>query len=471
MREFRAAEWNSTPRRFPSDDLVYEVQWIEDKLQTPREISPNLTCLLLRDSSPLSDTLIGKLRAAKVNVITVDPPNALSFDTKTEDVISSALTGVPSGNLSFLKVVNMWPVETNLLPNKFDVIEKAQNLAFSSSVFLIQQLVSKGLLDSRLLLVSESTQFLNTTTESQVNSIPWASTIWGLRRTAKLEEFDLGITTIDLGNKNDITEVDLLLSEILGDSIEEEVAFRDGKRFINHVVRSNISIEQPTPHSNESDWGSLYLSSIPGTRKVCLRQKSFSKPSPSEVTIELLYCWTPSESILDVSKPNACVFTVGEVTHLSGETANNQMQIGDVVCGVTASGRVSRSLPIQVTNTFVKPAILTQEQATYIPACLAIALHALKRTAKKKENKNLLIHQARRDPGPPALALAKAMGHKVTCQSITKTTLLELGAENVTNQSFATFEDDSRNVFDAVLFLYLPPPNALQKSSRNLKRG
>ena len=98
-------------------------------------------------------------------------------------------------------------------------------------------------------------------------------------------------------------------------------------------------------------------------------------------------------------------------------------------------------------------------------------MHALKRTAKKKENKNLLIHQARRDPGPPAVALAKAMGHKVTCQSITKTTLLELGAENVTNQSFATFEDDSRNVFDAVLFLYLPPPNALQKSSRNLKRG
>ena len=174
----------------------------------------------------------------------------------------------------------MWPVVTNLLPNKFNVIGKAQNVAFSSSVFLIQQLVSRRLLDSQLLLVSESTQFLNNTTESQVNSIPWASTIWGLRRTAKLEEFDLGITTIDLGSKNDITEVDLLLSEILGDSIEEEVAFRDGKRFTNRVVRSNISTEQPTLQSNESDWGSLYLSSIPGTRKVCLLQKSFSKPSP-----------------------------------------------------------------------------------------------------------------------------------------------------------------------------------------------
>ena len=71
----------------------------------------------------------------------------------------------------------------------------------------------------------------------------------------------------------------------------------------------------------------------------------------------------------------------------------------------------------------------------------------------------------------PAVALAKAMGHKVTCRSVTKTTLRELGAENVTNQSLATFEDDSRNAFDAVLFFYLRPPNALQKSSPNLKRG
>ncbi|PFX28735.1 uncharacterized protein LOC111325863 [Stylophora pistillata] len=476
MSEFHVAELNSTPRQFTSDDLVYEVQWMKDETEAQRKMVPNLTCLLLRDSSPFSDSLIVKLRAAKVKVITVDPPNALCFDTETKGVIRTAFTDLPSRNSPF-KVVNMWPVETTLLPNQFDLIEKAQNLAYSSSVFLIQQLVSKGFLDTRLLLVSESTQLISATSKPDTHTIPWAATIWGLRRTAKHEESDLGITTIDLGNKNDITEVDLLFSEILCDNIEEEVAFREGKRFINRVVRSNISTEQPTPHSNDSDWGSLYLSAIPATRKVCLRQKSFSKPSPSEVTVEMLHCWTPSESVVDVAKPNACVFTVGKVTHLPEETANNQMQIGDVVCGVMASGRVSRSFSIQVSNTFVKPVILTQGQAAYIPACLAIALHALKLIATMKESKKLLIHQAQRGPGPAAVALAKALGHKVfgtisdTCQSVTKSTLLELGAESIRHQSLTRFEDDSRDAFDAVLFFYPPPPNTLQKSSRCLKRG
>ena len=95
--------------------------------------------------------------------------------------------------------------------------------------------------------------------------------------------------------------------------------------------------------------------------KSAFARRAFQNHRPSEVALELLYCLTPSESILDVSKPNTCALTVGEVTHLSEETANSQMQIGDVICDVTASGRVSRSLPVQVTNTFVKPAILTQE--------------------------------------------------------------------------------------------------------------
>ena len=477
MREFRIAELNSTPRRFTSDGLVYEMKWMEEDLQGQRAMAPDLTCLLLRDSSPFSDILIAKLHAARVNVITVDPPNTLFFDAETKEAISREFTAIHSIHSSILKVFNMWPVETTLLPNNFDVIEKAQNLAFSSSVFLIQQLARNHFLDSRLLLVSESTQLLSTATKSQSDSIPWASTIWVLRKTAKLEESDLKITTIDLGNKNDNEEVDLLLSEILGDSIEEEVAFRDRKRLINRVVRSNIFTEQPTIHSDVSDWRSLYLSTIPASRKVCFRHRSFSWPSPSEVTIELLYCWTPSESILDVAKPDACVFTVGKVIHLPRETASNQIQIGDVVCGVMASGRVSRSVSMQVSNTFVKPTILTQEQATYIPACLAIAFHALQRIGTMGEKKKLLIHQAHRGPGPVAVALAKALGHEVfctisdTCQSVTESTLLELGAKSVAHQSLTRFEKDSIDAFDAVLFFYPPTPNALQKSSRRLKRG
>ena len=480
MSEFRVVELRNLPRQFTSDDsLAYDMLWKEAEVQEHKRIAPNLTCILLRDSSSFSNALITKLQDLKVKVISVDPPKSFCFDAKAIEAISKAFLDTSSNDSFGLKVVNMWPVETTLLPSNFDVIEKVQNLAFSSSVFLIQQLVNKGWLSCQLLLVTESTQRLDTSIGSlQSNFIPWASTVWGLRRTAKIEEPDLKITTIDLSNKNTADEVNCLLSEILSDGIEDEVAFRDGKRFINRLVRSKISSEQPKSDGNFSkEESSLYLSNIPALQKLCLRQKSASKPLLSELTMELLYFWTPSESIADAAKANACVFTVGKVVALPRGTETAKLQIGDVVCGVMTSGRVSRSLPIKANNVFSKPACLTQEQATCIPASLAIAFYALQRVATTEESKTLLIHQAQLSPGPASVALAKTLGHRVfctisdTCQSSTKSLLLELGAESAVHQRFTSFEDYFSDPLDAVIFFHPPPPNTLQKSSQALKRG
>ena len=480
MSEFRVVELRNLPRQFTSDDsLAYDILWKEAEVQEHKGIAPNLTCILLRDSSSFSNALITKLQDLKVKVISVDPPKSFCFDAKAIEAISKAFLDTPSNDSFSLKVVNMWPVETTLLPSNFDVIEKVQNLAFSSSVFLIQQLVNKGWLSCQLLLVTESTQRLDTSIRSlQSNFIPWASTVWGLRRTAKIEEPDLKITTIDLSNKNTVDEVNCLLSEILSDGIEDEVAFRDGKRFINRLVRSKISSEQPTSDENfRKKESSLYLSNIPASQKICLRQNSVSKPLLSEITMELFHFWTPSESIVDAAKPNACVFTVGKVVALPRGTEIAKLQIGDVVCGVMTSGRVSRSLPIQANNVFSKPACLTQEQATCIPASLAIAFYALQRVATTEESKTLLIHQAQLSPGPASVALAKTLGHRVfctisdTCQSSTKSVLLELGAESAVHQRFTSFEDYFSDPLDAVIFFHPPPPNTLQKSTQALKRG
>ena len=481
INEFRATDLTSTERRFTFDNLAYEVQWMEDVLQKQRETARNLTCVVLKDSSVFSDDLVTRLQAAEVNVVTVDPPNACCFNTKVEEAIKATFEGILPRSPSHIRVVNMWPVETTLLPDNFDVIDQAQRLAFNSSVFLLKLLIEKEWLDTRLFLVTERTQLLNACDKSlKINSVPWGSTVWGLRRAARLEELNIRITTVDLDNKADVHEVDFLIDEILGDSIEEEVAYRDGKRFKNRVVRAKIYPEQAkTKKIKHKQNNTLYVSYIPSSTTLCLREKSLSKPSPSELTIDLIFSWTPSESLIDVATPKGCVFVVGKVTDLPGESENTQLQIGDEVCGVIPSGRVSSSLHIQVNNVFVKPTNLTREQATYIPACLAIASHALQRIAsgQEQENQKLLIHEANRGPGPAAVVLANTLGHRVfctipdTCQTTAKALLLELGAESVVRQSFAGIYNDSKNSFDAVLLFYPPSPNVLQKSFRSLKEG
>ena len=479
INDFHATELTSTERRFAFDNLAYEVQWMEDVLQRQRETARNLTCIVLKDSSVFSDDLVTRLQAAEVNVVTVDPPNACCFNTKVEEAINATFAGTLPRSPSHIRVVNMWPVETTLLPDNFDVIDQAQRLAFNSSVFLLKLLIEKEWLDARLFLVTERTQLLNACDKSlKINSVPWGSTVWGLGRTARLEELNIRITTVDLDKKADVHEVDFLTDEILGDSIEEEVAYRDGKRFINRVVRAKIYPEQAkTKKIKHKQNNTLYISYIPSSTTLCLREKSLSKPSQSEIKIDLIFSWTPSESLIDVATPKGCVFVVGKVTDLPGESENTQLQIGDEVCGVIASGRVSPSLHIRVNNVFVKPNNLTKEQATYIPACLAIASHALQRMASGQENQNLLIHEANRGPGPAAVVLANTLGHRVfctipdICETSTKALLLELGAESVVRQSFAGIYNDSKNSFDAVLFFYPPSPNALQKSFRSLKEG
>ena len=423
--------------------------------------------------------MISSLQAREVNVIAVNPPDGHCFDSQVQDTIKIAFAEFSAINSYSLRVINLWPVDTSLLPEHFDVIEQSQQLAFSSSVFLLQLLIEKELMDSRLFLVTEFTQLLDVCDNSGKGKfIPWGSTVWGLRRTANLEEFNLRVTTVDLSNKEDKWEINSLVDEVLGDSVEDEVAFRDRRRFINRLVRSELQQDtsKRVKRKERKKDGLLYLSTVSSSKSHCLREKCFPKATQSEVIVEVCYCWTPSESLFDVSEPNGCVFVSGKVSDLpiNGEST---LQIGDNVCGVIPSGRVARFIQIHVSSVFLKPPNLTMEQATYLPACLALAFHALQKAAAGAEKQKLLINEANRGPGPAAVFLGKTLGHRVyctipdTCSSSTKRLLTDLGAESVKRQSSPAYNDDSIDQFDAVLFLNPPGPNALLRSGLSLRRG
>ena len=478
MNDFRVTELTELPRQLSFAELKYEVQWKEDELKGQGESTTHLTCLVLKNSSSFSNSLVKRLQALEVNIIAVEPPSGSCFNGEAEEAIETTLAAMPPQNLPNLRIINLWPLEASFLPDNFEVIEQAQRLAFSSSAFLMRLLLEKGLIDARLFLVTERTQLLHDCGESlKMVSIPWGATVWGLRRTAIVEELNVRVTAVDLCNKEDQQEVDSLVKEILGDSAEDEVVFQGRKRFINRVLRSGVDQEKSTITTSKAHKKkrSLYLSTIPSSRTLCLREKSFSKPLNSEIPINVHFFWSPSQSLFELSKPDGCVFVSGKVSHLPGKN-DHTFQIGDEVCGVIPSGRVSRSISINCDNTFLKPVNLSLEQATYIPACLALASYSLQRATSSAENQNLLIHQANRGPGPAAVLLGKTLGHRVTCTisdtcaSSTKTLLFNLGAESVTRQSFFLGNSDSVDQFDAVIFFSPPPPNALNESSRVLKK-
>ena len=479
MTDLRVKEITSSSRQLSLADLAYEVQWSEAELTMQGESSNPLHCIVLKDSSHLSNYLVSSLQAREVSVISINPPDGQCFDSEVQDTIKIAFADFSAINSSSLRVVNLWPMDTSLLPDDVDVTEQAQQLAFGSSAFLIRQLIEKELMDSRLFLVTELTQLLDTCDSSgRSKSIPWGATVWGLKRTANLEEVNLRVTAVDLCNREDKREVDSLVDEILGGSIEDEVAFRDGRRFKSRLVRSQLHQDmcKTITRKESKNKRHLYLSTAPSSKSLCLREQCFPKTTEFEVIVEVSYCWTPSETLLDVSKPNGCVFVSGKVTDLPG-SGEITLQIGDDVCGVISSGRVARFIPIPVSNVFLKPSKLTMKQATYLPACLALAYHTLQKAAAGATKQKLLIHEANRGPGPATVVLGNTLGHRVfctisdTCSSSTKSLLTDLGAESVKRQSSPAYNDDFNDSFDAVVFFNPPFPNVLHRSSPSLKRG
>ena len=478
MNDVRVTELTDSPQERSFDELKFEVQWMEDELKGQSESTSHLTCLVLKNTSSFSESLVARLQALEVTVITVDPPNSSCYNGEAEEAIQTALEDMPPHNLPNLRIINLWPLEASFLPDSCEVIEQAQRLAFSSSAFLMRMLLDKDLINCQLFLVTERTQLLHDCSKSLERvSIPWGATVWGLRRTAIVEELNMRVTAVDLCNKEDQQEVESLVKEILVDSVEDEVVFQGRKRFINRLLRPEVHQAKSTITSTKDHKRkrSLYLSTIPSSRTLCLREQSFSKPLHSEMAIDVQYCWSPSQSLFELSKPDGCVFVTGKVTHLP-EKNDHTFQIGDEVCAVIPSGRVSRSVSINVNNTFLKPVNLSTEQATYVPACLALASYSLQRATSSAENQNLLIHQANRGPGPAAVVLGKTLGHRVsctisdTCTRSAETLLLDLGADNVTRQCSSQGNSDAIDQFDAVIFFSPPSPNALNESSRVLKK-
>ena len=479
MNDFRVAELTSSPRQLTFNELAYEVQWIEEELQEQNVNTPHFICIVLKDSSHFSNNLVMKLKAADCNVISIDTPNAGCLCTQTEKTIRSVFAGVPMTNSSNLRIINLWPTETSLLADNFEKIEQTQHLSFGSSVVLLKLLLEKELSDAHLFLITEHTQLLKAHEKSpKKRSIPWGSTVWGLRRTAGLEGGDLKVTAVDLCSK-DHREVDFLAAEILSNSHGEEVAFRDGKRFVNSFARLGSGQEKTTVTVTRDVMQKkrpLYLSAIPSSKVLCLRELSFSKPLHSEITIDVFSFWTPSDSLSSLTQPNTCVFVSGKVTDLP-ETRDHTLLIGDEVCGFISSGRVGSSLTLEVSSAFVKPVGLTREQATHIPACLSLALYALQRASSGQDNQTFLIHEANRGPGPAAVLLARTLGHHVfctisnTCKMSTKALLLEMGAECVMHHTSSGLKHYKNDQFDAAIFFSPPSPNVFKKSGRSLRKG
>lgn len=145
-------------------------------------------------------------------------PIELSEDFKSQALAENLRAALPAADdTSFSKLIitNFMPSEVNSHLSNIESINKSQELAFMNSVEVLKILVEvqnqlPNINSYQFVAVSCCAQII---TGEEDRSLPLASTVWGLCRTAYLEIPKLRTTIIDLC-KADGTEIDLLVEEI-----------------------------------------------------------------------------------------------------------------------------------------------------------------------------------------------------------------------------------------------------------------
>jgi hypothetical protein len=108
--------------------------------------------------------------------------------------------------------------------------------------------------------------------------------LWGLGRVIALEHPDLRCTLIDLGGASDL---DALSIELPADDAEDQISFREGKRYVARIARYGREDKPSTFSAAPGQAYRLELTTPGILENLVLRATSRSAPAPGEVEIEV----------------------------------------------------------------------------------------------------------------------------------------------------------------------------------------
>ncbi len=426
--------------RQPKDDWLLKMDW--EATTPPAEVSAAPSgpgCwLLLADSDGLGKTLTTALENLGEKVVSVipsgqpqtagchivDPASPLAFD--------DLLLEIAESSLPFRGIVHLWSLST---PSASDLsaLEQSLDIGCGSTIHLMQALERKtrqGL--PRLWLVTRGAQAVGRF-PSTINVTQ--SPLLGLARTISLEYPKLRCTRIDLNPTPLPDEGQILLSELLGRSEQEELAYRSEGRYTARLVHHTPGDFR---HEIHAPAGSrpfrLEVDSTRGIPRVDFRCLDDSQPGPDEVKIAVRAWGLDPWTLHDVFSTHSRSRNTVEPIPLGRECCGFIVAVGCDVQGLDEGMQVLALAPGEVRSVVVVPASLVvsaplqfapQEAASllwpHVTACYALA-----QLARLSPQDRLLIHGASQDVGQAAIQWAQKVGAAiyVTDETLEKRELL-----------------------------------------------
>jgi acyl transferase domain-containing protein/acyl carrier protein len=150
------------------------------------------------------------------------------------------------GNVACLGVVHLWSLDAAPWEQTTSETLLADlRRGTMSALRLVQAIVRQGFRDApRLVLVTRDTQ--TTGVEASLSAVAQAP-LWGLARTIAMEQPNLGCIRVDLDPERRSDEIQALVRELSSVDGEDQIALREGKRWVARLERGDVEPADTLP--------------------------------------------------------------------------------------------------------------------------------------------------------------------------------------------------------------------------------
>jgi NADPH:quinone reductase-like Zn-dependent oxidoreductase/acyl carrier protein len=255
------------------------------------------------------------------------------------------------------------------------------------------------------------------------------SPLWGLGGVIALEHPELRCARVDLSPLPQAGESESLWAEIAADGDEDQLALRDGKRYVArlaHVAPEATSAARPRPTPAEPGQGYQLTVNTPGILDdLFLETRPRRRPEPGKIEIEVRAAGLNFLDVmktlgiypgLDPSTPAAIgAECAGRVTAV-GEGVTG-FRVGDDVLAITPSlnkqGLFAAYATLPAQMAVAMPAHLSYADAATLPIAFLTAHYALNHLGRMAAGERVLIHSATGGVGLAAVQLAQRAGAEI----------------------------------------------------------
>ncbi|MDI1475031.1 type I polyketide synthase [Polyangium sp. y55x31] len=448
----------ATARVEPWSKWLLGVAWrgFEEAPRPPAKAAPG-RWLVLSDQKEFADAIAAELASAGGDVEVVlgrSDDRKGGIDPLDRHAVERTIADSLRAPSPLRGVICAWGLDAPAIDEPLaDPLAEAGQRGFAGALHVAQSLAARPLRDPpRLVLVTQRSQSVHDATRV----CPEQALAWGLGGTIRMEHPNLRPLRVDIGDPGSPVEVQSLISLLLSDTDEDQIALRGSARYVARLEHAPLPETSPARVEPAGDRPYRLANDRPGVLDgIHLAPFERTPPGEREVEIEVEVAGINFRDVLSVlgeipavegRRTNMGLECVGRVARLGpGVTGLHE---GQRVIAVGFSGFATHVLSSAVL-TFPLPEDLAAEDAVTLPIAHLTAYHSLCRVAKLRAGERVLIHSAAGGVGMAALAWARHAGAEIIATAGTEEKCAWLRSQGV---RFVTDSRSDRFVEDVLRF-------------------